>query len=261
LPSAQTAYAVLAVKRRAGGRRVRKNPTKKDGSRDVLYDSVLGEISDVIDAARMSAARSVNCVMTAAYWLIGRRIVEFEQRGEKRAAYGAEVVKRLSDDLTTRYGRGFSGRSLRQMRQFYLHHPPEQIRQTVSGKSEDSILQTSSGELETPAADAAPGKWRTVFAKSEAPILSTPSRELETRSIEDASGKPQTLSADSFLNTASERFPLPWSAYVRLLTVKNERARKFYETEVLTGGWSVRQLKRQINSQFYERTALSRNKA
>jgi predicted nuclease of restriction endonuclease-like (RecB) superfamily len=54
---------------------------------------------------------------------------------------------------------------------------------------------------------------------------------------------------------------LPWSAYVRLLSVKNENARSFYETEALRGGWSVRQLDRQINSQFFERTALSRNKA
>ena len=58
----------------------------------------------------------------------------------------------------------------------------------------------------------------------------------------------------------SSCFPLPWSAYVRLLAVKNEHARRFYETEALQGGWSVRQLDRQINSQFYERTALSKNK-
>ena len=57
------------------------------------------------------------------------------------------------------------------------------------------------------------------------------------------------------------RFPLPWSAYVRLLAVKNENARIFYEAEALRAGWSVRQLDRQIQSQFYERTALSRNKA
>ena len=56
-------------------------------------------------------------------------------------------------------------------------------------------------------------------------------------------------------------FPLPWSAYVRLLSVRNESARQFYETEALRGGWSVRQLDRQIGSQFYERTALSKNRA
>jgi predicted nuclease of restriction endonuclease-like (RecB) superfamily len=59
----------------------------------------------------------------------------------------------------------------------------------------------------------------------------------------------------------AQRFPLPWSSYVRLLSVRNEHARNFYETEALRGGWSVRQLDRQIDSQFYERTALSKNKA
>jgi predicted nuclease of restriction endonuclease-like (RecB) superfamily len=59
----------------------------------------------------------------------------------------------------------------------------------------------------------------------------------------------------------ASRFPLPWSAYVRLLTVRNPSGRAFYETKALRGGWSVRQLDRQIESQFYERTILSRNKA
>jgi predicted nuclease of restriction endonuclease-like (RecB) superfamily len=53
---------------------------------------------------------------------------------------------------------------------------------------------------------------------------------------------------------------MPWSHYVRLLTIKNELARAFYHREALRGGWSVRQLDRQIASQFYERTAASRNK-
>ena len=68
-------------------------------------------------------------------------------------------------------------------------------------------------------------------------------------------------SAESSLTSIASRFPLPWSAYVRLLSVKNINAREFYETEALRGGWSIRQLDRQINSQFYERTALSKNKA
>ena len=56
-------------------------------------------------------------------------------------------------------------------------------------------------------------------------------------------------------------FSLPWSAYIRLLAVKKPEARNFYETEALRAGWTVRQLDRQIQSQFYERIALSKNKA
>jgi predicted nuclease of restriction endonuclease-like (RecB) superfamily len=59
----------------------------------------------------------------------------------------------------------------------------------------------------------------------------------------------------------SATFPLPWSHYVQLLSLENPLARQFYEAEALRGGWSVRQLSRQIDSQFYERTALSKNKS
>ena len=61
--------------------------------------------------------------------------------------------------------------------------------------------------------------------------------------------------------TNAPNFPLPWSHYARLLTVKNIKARAFYESEALRGGWTTRQLDRQIQSQFYERTALSRDKS
>jgi predicted nuclease of restriction endonuclease-like (RecB) superfamily len=87
------------------------------------------------------------------------------------------------------------------------------------------------------------------------PILQTVSAESEDCEIL------QTVSAESSLPDIARSFSLPWSAYVRLLSVKNENARRFYETEALRAGWSVRQLDRQINSQFYERTALSKNKA
>ena len=176
------------------------------GERNVPYQTVFGDVSKIIDAARESAVRSVNAAMTAAYWLIGRRIVEFEQSGEERAEYGAALIERLAEDLTGRFDRGFSRQNVQNMRLFYLSYPIEKIRQTPSG----------------------------IF---------------EAASIE--------LGFDDLLVA----FPLPWSAYVRLVSVRNESAREFYETEALRGGWSVRQLDRQIGSQFYERTALSKNRA
>ncbi len=71
----------------------------------------------------------------------------------------------------------------------------------------------------------------------------------------------QTLSEKSNLVEIAKNFPLPWSHYVELLSCRDEAERKFYEEESLRGGWSVRQLKRQRNSQFYRRTLLSKNKA
>ena len=69
------------------------------------------------------------------------------------------------------------------------------------------------------------------------------------------------MGGSSSIPVRANQFPLPWSAYVRLLSVKSPEARTFYETEALRLGWSVRQLDRQIGSQFYERIALSQNKA
>ena len=198
------------------------NRIEKSGEHDAQYQAVFGDVSKIIDAARDSAARSVNSAITAAYWLIGHRIVEFEQSGEERAEYGAALLERLAEDLTGRFGRGFSRQNIQNMRMFYLSFPPDKIRQTLSGK---------------------------LGRPPQLPIRQTPSGNSEPVSVE--------VSFDELLAA----FPLPWSAYVRLLSVSNELARDFYETEALRSGWSVRQLDRQIGSQFYERTALSKNKA
>ncbi len=188
-----------------------------------VYGDIHTGIVELLEAARRAAARSVNALMTASYWEIGRRIVEFEQGGKGRAEYGEALIERLADDLSRRFGRGFSRQNLWQMRQFYLCWP---IPQTLSAESSPpAILQTVSGE------------------SLGAQIIQTPSGQ----------------SPD--LAVLAARFPLPWSAYVRLLSVKNEAARAFYETEALRCGWSVRSLDRQIGSQFYERIALSKNKA
>ena len=129
-----------------------KKPIVKTDELDVQYQSIFGDVSIIIDAARRSAARSVNAVMTAAYWMIGQHIVEFEQSGEERAEYGTALIKRLAEDLTQRFGRGFSRQNIQQMRLFYLSYPPEQILQTLSGESGQSpqsqICQTPSGKFD-----------------------------------------------------------------------------------------------------------------
>jgi hypothetical protein len=98
------------------------------------------------------------------------------------------------------------------------------------------------------------------FYLAYAEIVQTASAQLEPS---PEGRKVQTASAlsRSTVGGPAIRFPLPWSHYVRLLGVVRPEARRFYEAEALRGGWTVRQLTRQIDSQFYERTALSRNKA
>jgi predicted nuclease of restriction endonuclease-like (RecB) superfamily len=186
----------------------------------VGYVDIRGGIVELLSAARQTAARNVNSLMTASYWEIGRRIVEAEQKGKRRAGYGEQLIERLALDLTRQFGRGFSARNLDQMRQFFLTWA---IPQTVSAELPKLLFNEK--------------KAQTPSAKS-----GTPFRQLS-------------------LSELAQAFTLPWSAYVRLLSVKDIRARQFYEVEALRGGWSVRQLDRQIGSQFYERTALSKNKA
>jgi predicted nuclease of restriction endonuclease-like (RecB) superfamily len=190
------------------------------------YVAVRGSIVELVSSARVAAARSVNALMTASYWEIGRKIVEAEQKGRKRAGYGEQLIKQLAEDLTAQFGRGFSAQNLWQMRQFYEYWP---------------ILQTLSGELQS------------------IPIAQTEStKSLTAQPISETASRKSLFNLS--LSDIAQQFPLPWSAYVALLAVKNEQARGFYETEALRSGWSVRQLTRQIGSQFFERTALSRDK-
>ena len=181
--------------------------------RDPRYSGLVRDVSTLLESARSASARAVNTLITATYWEIGRRIVEFEQGGARRAAYGTELLDKLSADLTRRFGRGFSRDNLETMRLFYLAYRQGEIPETASRKSPD------------------------------AGISGTPSRK-------------------SAVEVLGGRFPLPWSHYVLLVRrTRSPEARSFYQTEALRGGWSVRQLDRQIASRFYERTALSRNKA
>lgn len=196
-------------------------------SKPAPYDHLHRDVAGLIEQGRQASARTVNAVMTATYWLVGRRIVEFEQGGRARAGYGEQVMKRLAADLTARFGRGFGVSNLKQIKAFYLAY--------VGTAASADKGQTASGLL----------------ARGQATALSD---------LRDA-GKSQTPSGLFLFQTIASCFPLAWSAYVRLLGVKDDGARRFYETEALRGGWSVRQLDRQIDSLFYERTALSRNKA
>lgn len=175
------------------------------------YDSILSSVVELLEQSRRLASRSVNATMTATYWEIGRRIVEVEQRGEKRAEYGESLLKKLSVDLTKRFGRGFGVDNLQRMRVFYQHWSHEKIYATLSAKCDVANYAT--------------------------------------------------LSRNFTITDIPKRFPLPWSHYVLLLSAKSDDAREFYESESLCGGWTVRQLKRQMDSMFYQRTLLSKNKA
>ena len=151
-----------------------------------IKKDIYQEIHDLLHKARQNIISNINSTMTKTYFLIGKRIVEEEQDGNKRAEYGKKLMKTLSEKLTKEFGRGFSQRNLEQMRTFYLRY---------------SISQTVSAE-----------------------------------------------------------FKLSWSHYLILMRIEDIGTRNFYEIEAIQNNWSLRELKRQVNSSLYERLVLSKDK-
>ena len=183
-------------------------------------------IREILESARASAARSVNSTQVVAYWMIGREIVEEEQRGMSRAGYGEELILDLARRLTREYGKGYSKDNLFWFRRFYQGYP-----RLVDLKF-DAVRQISDAlprkSMPTAPGDAHPPIRHAVRIESWAPGQLHPN--------------------------------LSWTHFRTLLRVDKPEARAFYEIEAIKHNWSARELERQINSLLYERLALSRDK-
>lgn len=166
-----------------------------------------------------TAISAVNQSLTIRNWLFGYYIVEYEQKGEDRAKYGTELLKKLADRLSGKKIKGLYERNLRNCRQFYVVYP--EISQVLCDY-------------------ALPGSiWRSVTAKSH--------KEQKDRSFTGVD-----------INMLLSR--LSYTHIIELIWEKDSIKRVFYEVEAIKGNWSVRQLKRQMNSLLYERTGLSTDK-
>ena len=153
-----------------------------------IKKDIYQEIHDLLHKARQNIISNINSTMTKTYFLIGKRIVEEEQDGNKRAEYGKNLIKMLSEKLTKEFGKGFSETNLEQMRKFFKVY-----------------------------------------------------------------GIPQTVSEEF-------QFNLSWSHYLILMRIEDINARNFNEIEAFENNWSLRELKRQVNSSLYERLVLSKDK-
>ena len=189
-----------------------------------LDERLFERVARIVAAARAQGARTVNTAMVHAYWHIGREIVEVQQGGAPRAAYGDALVRRLAQRLTKRYGKGFSYPTVKRMRQFYLTFP----RGSALHESGDGLSRVEDGRA-------------AALRESGSTALTL-------------SGKGEKGSK------ALSLFPplLGWSHYLALLKVKDDRARRFYEIEAARESWSVRQLSRQIASLLFERLTLQK---
>jgi len=205
----------------------KKTTVTKRSSAPRALGSLVAEVRSLIQSARHAAASTVNTLQVLTNFEIGRRIVEHEQQGAKRAEYGADLLEVLSARLTEEFGKGFSARNLRSFRSFFQAYQ-ERI---------PKIWQKPSAKL--------PVNDKSQKSSAELAMVRSP-----TGPLIPISAKPSGRSP----------FSLSWSHYVLLLSIKNADERSFYEIEAASESWSIPELKRQVASCLYERLALSRNK-
>ena len=201
------------------------------------FEALVKHISTIQSTLQAQAAHAVNLALTARNWLMGCYIVEFEQNGEDRAAYGEQLLKKLEQRLNVK---GLNERRFREFRRLYLVYPQlkEPIAQYILAGSE--IRHTLSAEFIEPIR-------RLPSAESATNIRRMPSAELD-----DA--KRWMIPADKLFNR------LTYSNLMLISTIDNPVKRAFYEMETIRGCWSYKELERQINSLYYERSGLSKNK-
>ncbi|MFT3949821.1 MAG: PDDEXK nuclease domain-containing protein [Agriterribacter sp.] len=112
------------------------------------YTQLINEIGSLLQKGKEQVAQSVNTILVQTYWLIGQHIVEFEQGGKEKAEYGSFLFEKLSKDLTTLYGKGFSRANLLYMRKLYLTFPKSETLSNVLSWSHYFEILRSDNELE-----------------------------------------------------------------------------------------------------------------
>ena len=187
------------------------------------YNELIGNIEGLHYSLKREATKAINKALTLRNWMIGHYIVEYEQHGEDRSEYGKELIKNLANRLKSTDIQGASERSLRNYRRLYQTYP--QIWQTVSAKSMDNAF------LDLPKLKLSQ-------------IRQTVSAELESTS---------SIPIEKLISNLS------YSHFELLISIEDKTKRTYYELESIKGTWSVRQLKRQISSLYYERAAMSKD--
>jgi predicted nuclease of restriction endonuclease-like (RecB) superfamily len=188
------------------------------------FESLVKHISTIQNTLQAQAAHAVNLALTSRNWLMGCYIVEFEQNGEDRAAYGEQLLKKLEQRLNTK---GLNERRFREFRRLYLIYPQlkEPIAQYITSQIQIRRLAT---------------------AESENGILKLSTEHTQTETW--------MIPADRLFNKLS-------STHLNTISgIDNPVKRAFYEMEAIRGCWSVKELERQIASLYYERNGLSKNK-
>ena len=209
-------------------------------AKNIDFNELCNAIAQIDEAFIENTAKAINKNVTARNWLTGYYIVHYEQNGNDRATYGAKTLQKLAERLNKK---SLSYRNLKLYRQFYMEFKNlarPVLEFTASEFGSNRLLMTDLGAnleaLPPMGSDLASGDCQigqAVIAQSE--------------KIE--------ISAEILFNK------LPFTHLSLIMALENPLARTFYELETIKGVWSSRELKRQIDSNYFERTALSKNPA
>lgn len=208
------------------------------------FEELAQSLKTMNEAFQQSAAGAVNKHVTCRNWLNGFYIVHYEQNGSDRAKYGENLLQKLSERLNMK---GYSYRDLRLYRQFFIEYKllyPEicQYVNHISVMSQSLIGQLEPGTIRQSliaklqnADNQVDTIWQSPIAKSDSQGINIPAERLFNR--------------------------LSYTHFVQLLPIEDPLERAFYEIECMKGVWSTRELKRQIDSGYFTRSGLSRDKA
>ena len=245
------------ITKRSTSRRPPRTTTKAEDS--LNFTALVDSIRQVHEQSAALVNRTVNTTLTLRNWVIGAYIREFEQRGADRAKYGTHLLERLSNSLQDYLDRSYTGRYLGLCRQLFDVYPG--IRKSVISEFTPLLLPTtiwqtlSAGFPE----DGEPRIRKSVISESEQPpdpvsiVRSVPAQTAAMairESMTPELGAPvrKLVSALSFTHLAE------------LIAIEDPLKRSFYEIECIRGNWSVRALKRQIATLYFERSGLSKDK-
>jgi predicted nuclease of restriction endonuclease-like (RecB) superfamily len=210
------------------------------------FSNLVADICQLSNSGQAAAAKMIDHLLTLRSWLIGAWIVEYEQGGEDRAAYGEGLFDKLAEELSRSGLSGMSARNLKNFRQVALTWPdldPQQTLQNVIGPIRQSLTaESSSGENSSPEAVLV------VRSSTSFPALQAKIVTLNRLLWQDAAWTEKLFQSLTFTHLIElSRLDLPMK-------------RAFYELQTIKEGWTVREMKRQIQSMLYERVGLSRDK-
>ncbi len=196
------------------------------------FTALVAAIEQAHAYSSAAASRAVNTQLTLRNWLIGAYIHHYELHGADRADYGDRLLARLAQQLQSQHMVRTQERELRRYRAFYVAYP--QIRESLSPESLPALAPALALNIR----------------ESASPELGTPLAAADLHALQQA----PSVAAHKLLEHLS------FSHFAELLTIGDPLQRAFYEVECLRGNWSVRALKRQISSLYFERSGLSLDK-